>query len=139
MSPFSSRLTSGRYKTQIAAAEDPTTGGAGRDILIRFEYVTDQGFNLRGALLDDIAIPEIGFLDEALAGIIKDLEVHKRFSLDVDGIHICDYESDFVYRRNGSIVVETAARIFSDGVARSRSMRWLIPTIIMARWWSTCG
>jgi immune inhibitor A len=38
---------------------------AGRDVLVRFEYVTDQGFNLRGALLDDITIPEIGFLDDA--------------------------------------------------------------------------
>ena len=38
---------------------------AGRDVLVRFEYVTDQGFNLRGALVDDVAIPEIGFLDDA--------------------------------------------------------------------------
>ena len=34
-------------------------------MLVRFEYVTDQGFNLRGALVDDVAIPEIGFLDDA--------------------------------------------------------------------------
>jgi hypothetical protein len=39
---------------------------AGRDnVLIRFEYITDQGFNLNGALLDDIAIPEVGFSDDA--------------------------------------------------------------------------
>src|SRR5439155_536912 len=35
------------------------------DVLIRFEYITDQGFNLRGALLDDVVIPEIGFSDDA--------------------------------------------------------------------------
>jgi hypothetical protein len=40
---------------------------AGRDVLLRFEYVTDQGTNLRGALVDDVAIPEIGFLDDAEA------------------------------------------------------------------------
>lgn len=39
----------------------PFVGG---DVLIRFEYVTDQAFNMRGVLLDDIAIPEIGYLDD---------------------------------------------------------------------------
>jgi len=37
----------------------------GHNTLIRFEYITDQGINLRGALLDDVAIPEIGFSDDA--------------------------------------------------------------------------
>jgi ferrochelatase len=44
MSPFSSRLTSGRYKAQIAAAEDPTTGGAGRDIPLLEDWYSSQGF-----------------------------------------------------------------------------------------------
>jgi ferrochelatase len=44
MSPFSSRLTSGRYKTQIAAAEDPSTGGAGRDIPLLEDWYSSQGF-----------------------------------------------------------------------------------------------
>jgi ferrochelatase len=44
MSPFSSRLTSGRYKTQIATAEDPTTGGAGRDIPLLEDWYASQGF-----------------------------------------------------------------------------------------------
>jgi protoporphyrin/coproporphyrin ferrochelatase len=44
MSPFSSRLTSGRYKTQIAAAEDPATGGAGRDIPLLEDWYSSQGF-----------------------------------------------------------------------------------------------
>jgi hypothetical protein len=37
----------------------------GSEVLIRFEYVTDQGFNARGVLLDDIEIPELGFRDDA--------------------------------------------------------------------------
>jgi hypothetical protein len=38
---------------------------AGGPVLVRFEYVTDQGYNARGVLIDDVAIPEIGFLDDA--------------------------------------------------------------------------
>jgi len=43
---------------------------------------------------------------EERAGIITELKVHKRFSLDVNGIHICVYESDFIYYRDGRLVVE---------------------------------
>lgn len=43
---------------------------------------------------------------EELAGSISDLDAHQRFSLDVNGVHICDYEADFTYRRNGRFVVE---------------------------------
>jgi len=43
---------------------------------------------------------------EEMAGIIANLEVHKPFRLVVNGIHICDYESDFTYRRDGRLVVE---------------------------------
>lgn len=28
---------------------------------------------------------------------IHSIEVHKRFSLDAHGVHICDYEADFCY------------------------------------------
>ena len=39
---------------------------AGKDsVLLRFEYITDDGVNLGGILIDDIAIPEIDFLDIA--------------------------------------------------------------------------
>ena len=34
------------------------------------------------------------------------MEVHKPFSIDVIEVHICDYESDFTYRREGKLVVE---------------------------------
>ncbi len=43
---------------------------------------------------------------EEMAGIIANLEVHKPFRLVVNGIHICDYESDFTYRRDRKLVVE---------------------------------
>ncbi len=45
---------------------------------------------------------------ELLAGTITDLELQKPFSLDINGIHICDYIADFVYRRDGKQVIEDA-------------------------------
>jgi hypothetical protein len=38
---------------------------AGQETLLRFEYVTDEGVNLDGLAIDDIEIPELGFLDDA--------------------------------------------------------------------------
>jgi hypothetical protein len=38
---------------------------AGGEVLVRFEYVTDQGYNARGVLLDDVEVPEIEFHDDA--------------------------------------------------------------------------
>lgn len=38
---------------------------AGHVIQLRFEYVTDDGYNGRGFAIDDIAVPEIGFFDGA--------------------------------------------------------------------------
>ncbi|MGQ9593714.1 MAG: hypothetical protein ACUVXH_04200 [Anaerolineae bacterium] len=41
---------------------------AGREVWVRFEVVTDDAVNHSGLLLDDIRIPELGFLDDAEAG-----------------------------------------------------------------------
>ena len=38
---------------------------AGREVLVRFEYVTDDAVNARGLCLDDFAIDEIGWADDA--------------------------------------------------------------------------
>jgi immune inhibitor A len=37
----------------------------GRRVLLRWEYVTDEGLNKPGMVIDDISIPEIGFRDDA--------------------------------------------------------------------------
>ena len=37
----------------------------GSRILLRFEYITDSGLNRPGWAIDDIAVPEIGFFDDA--------------------------------------------------------------------------
>ncbi|MEJ5198025.1 MAG: hypothetical protein WHX53_03795 [Anaerolineae bacterium] len=41
---------------------------AGKKILLRFEYVTDDAVNGPGLLIDDISIPEIGFSDDGEKG-----------------------------------------------------------------------
>jgi hypothetical protein len=35
--------------------------------MLRFEYITDDGFNTEGMAVDDISIPEIGYSDNAEA------------------------------------------------------------------------
>jgi len=40
------------------------------------------------------------------AGEISNLEVHRLFPIEVNGKHICFYESDFVYVENGLTIVE---------------------------------
>ena len=37
---------------------------AGGEVLLRFEYVTDQAYNAAGVLVDDLEIPEIGYQDD---------------------------------------------------------------------------
>ncbi len=45
---------------------------------------------------------------EQFAGEITELELQKRYRLDVNGVHICDYIADFVYKRSGVRVTEDA-------------------------------
>lgn len=103
--------------------------GARRQILDALQAPADQGQS-SNRILEDVSpspskmhnvrtqVDGITFdsLDEAArygelkiekrAGLITDLKVHKPFRLVVNGIHICDYESDFTYRRDGKLVVE---------------------------------
>lgn len=37
-------------------------------VTVRFEYITDEGVNLDGWVIDDIGIPQIGYLDDAESG-----------------------------------------------------------------------
>jgi len=40
----------------------------GQEVLVRFEYFTDDAVTYPGLLLDDIAIPELGYFDDAEGG-----------------------------------------------------------------------
>jgi hypothetical protein len=44
------------------------TAFAGKEILLRFEYVTDDAVNRPGVLLDNLAIQELGYLDDGENG-----------------------------------------------------------------------
>lgn len=37
---------------------------AGREVLVRFEYITDEAVNKPGFVVDDVAIPEIGYFSD---------------------------------------------------------------------------
>ncbi len=51
-------------------------------------------------------------------GLIRDLEAHPqpRWSLDVNGLHVCDYMGDFRYFdvERGEVVVEDTKGILTD-------------------------
>jgi immune inhibitor A len=45
--------------------EADLTPFAGEKVLLRFEYITDEGVNLDGFAIDDISVPELVFSDDA--------------------------------------------------------------------------
>ncbi len=61
-------ISGGGKAAQWVQEQVDLTGFAGKQILLRFEYVTDDAFNAPGFLLDDIAIPELGYRDDAENG-----------------------------------------------------------------------
>ncbi len=38
---------------------------AGKQVMLRFEYITDDGYNAQGLAVDDLSIPELGYKDDA--------------------------------------------------------------------------
>ncbi len=64
---------------------------AGYEVLIRFEYVTDEAVNQDGFALDDISIPELGFFDDVeqdggweAGGFFRTVNsLRQRFSLQI--------------------------------------------------------
>lgn len=66
--PAGSALTERFYSRRVGAWVDERvdlTAYAGKEILLRFEYVTDPVLTYGGFAVDNIAIPEIGFFDDA--------------------------------------------------------------------------
>lgn len=71
---------------------------AGQNILLRFEVITDDAVNLPGFAVDDIAIPQLGFSDDAEHGmgdwqangfILTDNILPQRFM-----VQLIEYDSD---------------------------------------------
>lgn len=61
-------VSSGRSTPQWVDEQVDLTQFAGQEILVRFEYVTDDAVNRPGMLLDNLAIPELGYSDAAEDG-----------------------------------------------------------------------
>jgi immune inhibitor A len=61
---FTDYFYTGRQRIWFEEEVD-LTPYAGQEVLLRFEYVTDQLLTYGGFALDNIAIPEIGFVDDA--------------------------------------------------------------------------
>lgn len=70
-------------------------------------------YNAKKTVIDGIAFDskaeatrygELKLLERA--GVIKDLEVHPKYKLDVNGIRICTYTADFEYIENGEKTTE---------------------------------
>jgi len=61
---FTGKSGDGDTPTWIDESMD-LTPFAGQKVLVRFYYITDQSYHGSGLAIDDIAIPEIGFFDDA--------------------------------------------------------------------------
>ena len=55
----------GRSGEWVRERMDLSEYAGGERVLVRFEYITDEGVNLEGIMIDDIAVPELGFADDA--------------------------------------------------------------------------
>jgi immune inhibitor A len=58
----------GQSPAQWVPEQMDLTPYAGKKVLLRFEYVTDDAYNAPGWAVDDISIPEIGFTDNVESG-----------------------------------------------------------------------
>ena len=65
-------------------------------------------------------------------GEIKDLRHHERFSIDIDGQHICDYEADFTYldTTTGKLVVEDVKSQATSTLAVYRLKKRLMKVVL---------
>lgn len=65
---YSGRSQSGEEHSWVRESID-LTPYAGQEILIRWEHITDDGFNAPGLAIDDVAIPEIDYFEDFEGGL----------------------------------------------------------------------
>lgn len=85
---------------------------AGKEIVLRFEYITDDGFNTEGFAVDDIAIPEIGYSDDAESDTDWDGE---GFALIANKLPQTYYLTVVKYKEGGFDIQDVEVR--EDGTA----------------------
>ncbi|MFN7210995.1 MAG: hypothetical protein ACK4P1_11505, partial [Aggregatilineales bacterium] len=64
---FSGKSGAGDLPEWIAVTAD-LSAYAGKQILLRFDYITDDAIDFEGMALDDLALPEIGYFHDAESG-----------------------------------------------------------------------
>jgi len=89
---------------------------AGMEVLLRFEYVTDNATNDDGICIDDISIPETGYFDDAekdgqwkVMGFIRtNNRVPQEYSIQIIeiGDHIVIHDMPLNKHGKGSIVLK---------------------------------
>ena len=79
----------------------------GDKVLVRFEYVTDDAVYLDGFLLDDVAIAELGFLDDAE----EDMGWQINGFLRIDNVLPQDYVVQLIEERADGVVSITKLRL----------------------------
>ena len=99
---------------------------AGRQIQVRFTYLTDGAITGRGFLLDDIAVPRIGYADDLEQGgggwepagfVYSDGAVPQRYLALLVGLATGDGAEDRVVVR----------RLPTEGSLESNSVAWTAP------------
>lgn len=64
-----SGATDDKSPAQWAQEQVDLSAYAGKQIMLRFEYITDDAYNTPSLALDDITIPEINFIDDGESGV----------------------------------------------------------------------
>lgn len=109
------KLEDGRRGVWVEETMD-LTPYVGRTVLLRFWQINDQGFNAPGIMIDDIRIPELGYVDDADAG---DGGWQAQGFVRVGGILPQEWELRLVRNRSGQTTVERLT-VDSDGVVQAR-------------------
>ena len=91
---------------------------AGSRVLIRFEYITDAAVYENGLVIDDIAVPEIDFLDDAES----DEEWNALGFERIDNVVPVDYVVLVIERRRDG--TDTVRRMEIDQDGRGKTSRW---------------
>jgi immune inhibitor A len=97
---------------------------AGQKILLRFEYITDEGVNLDGWAIDDIAIPELAFLDDAEEDRRWQAQGFQRLRAPLDAANQGEVRlSGFGSTLDKAVIVVAAA---SDGTRQAAPYRYSV-------------
>jgi hypothetical protein len=60
------------------------------------------------------------------AGEISNLELQVKFSLDIEGVHICSYEADFCYNEKGQVIVEDSKGVRTPSYRIKAKLMWAL-------------